>query len=273
MKRIAVLLTVHNRKKKTLGCLSNLFLNVSNSNASVDVFLTDDGSTDGTREAIYQDYPQVRVIIGDGNLYWNRGMHLAWRKALSDGEYDYFLWLNDDTILKNNAIFELLRMSKNHQNAIIVGSTSEYGNEVRISYGGRKCERNFPLIQPDKEKALPCDTFNGNIVLVPRHVQKKVGILDPYFRHSFGDIEYGLRAKRHGVSSFIAPGVLGTCERDKPVPIFRKKGIPLIKRYKLLYTPLGFNPQEDFYLNKKYFSLVNSIWWFIKVHINVLFTK
>jgi GT2 family glycosyltransferase len=273
MKKIAVLLTVHNRKSKTLNCLKNLFLNNSHDNASIDVFLTDDGSTDGTKEAISQFYPQVKVLLGDGNLYWNGGMLLAWRKALSEEGYDYFLWLNDDTILKNNSINDLLEVSKMQEDAIIVGSTSEFEKGDRISYGGRKYKRNFPLIKPDNEKAIPCDTFNGNIVLIPNSVQEQIGILDPYFRHSFGDIEYGLRAKESGVSSFIAPGVLGSCERDKSVPIFRKKGVPLIKRYKLLYSPLGFNPKEDFYLNKKYFSLMKSIWWFIKVHINVLFTK
>lgn len=268
-----MLLTVYNRKEKTLNCLNSLFENKIAKDIYFDVFLTDDGSTDGTVEAVKVLYPKVNILSGDGTLFWNRGMYKAWQEAVLYDKFDFFLWLNDDTILKSDAIERLLRVSKNFETGIIIGSTSEFGTDDRVSYGGRKFERNYPLIQPDKDKVVSCDTFNGNIVLIPNEVQKRIGILDPYFRHSFGDIEYGLRARLNGVSSYIAPGVFGYCSRDKVVPIFRKKGVSLIKRYQLLYSPLGFNPKEDFYLNIRYFPLYKSIYWFIKLHINVWFTK
>ena len=47
-KSIAVILTVHNRKMKTLECLSSLFKEHNN----FEVFLTNDGCTDGTSEVI-----------------------------------------------------------------------------------------------------------------------------------------------------------------------------------------------------------------------------
>ena len=48
MKRIAVLLTVYNRRDKTLYCLDRLYHQENMDNYKVDVFLTDDGSTDVT---------------------------------------------------------------------------------------------------------------------------------------------------------------------------------------------------------------------------------
>ena len=44
MNKIAAILTCHNRKEKTLACLHSLFSIIS----TIDVFLVDDGSTDGT---------------------------------------------------------------------------------------------------------------------------------------------------------------------------------------------------------------------------------
>ena len=65
---------------------SQNFLN----NVTLKVFLVDDGSTDGTSQAIKEKFPQVNII--NGNLYWSRGMHIAWEKAIIDDlNYDFYL--------------------------------------------------------------------------------------------------------------------------------------------------------------------------------------
>ena len=71
--KIAAIMTCHNRKNKTMACLKSLFTIIP----ETDVYLTDDGSTDGTSEAVLYTYPNVHIISGDGNLYWNRGMYVA----------------------------------------------------------------------------------------------------------------------------------------------------------------------------------------------------
>ena len=58
----------------------------------------DDASTDGTSDAVRQTYPQVKIFSGDGNLFWNGGMWGVFSEAMKD-EPDYYLWLNDDTII------------------------------------------------------------------------------------------------------------------------------------------------------------------------------
>jgi hypothetical protein len=43
-----------------------------------------------TTYAVNKD-SEVHVIEGSGNLYWNRGMHLAWSEAVkSNKHFDYF---------------------------------------------------------------------------------------------------------------------------------------------------------------------------------------
>ena len=73
----------------------------------LNVYLVDDGSTDGTSEAVKKNFPQVNIIKGDGTLFWNGGMRVAFSKAM-ESEHDYYLWLNDDTILN----FPLFVISK-----------------------------------------------------------------------------------------------------------------------------------------------------------------
>ena len=109
---IAVLMTCFNRKDKTLKSLESLF----RQNADVDVYLVNDGCTDGTHEAVTLQFPQVNIIRGTGSLFWNRGMHLAWTTAVGRRDYDHFLWLNDDTMLYPDAIQELMKCSESeHQ--------------------------------------------------------------------------------------------------------------------------------------------------------------
>jgi len=49
---IAVLITVFNRKEKTLSCLKSLFNQKLDKKITLKVFLTDDNSSDGTADAV-----------------------------------------------------------------------------------------------------------------------------------------------------------------------------------------------------------------------------
>ena len=134
MKRIAVLMTVHNRRETTLRCLQLLYRQQYDiSRFSVDVFMTNDGCTDGTDDAVRNQFPDAQIIQGDGSLYWNRGMYEAWKVA-EQQDFDYYLWLNDDTLLYCNSISELLACSVRQNNSVIVvGSVCEHGNKTKIT--------------------------------------------------------------------------------------------------------------------------------------------
>ena len=98
MNKLAVLLTCFNRKDKTIASLTALYkaFHESSDGWDMSVYLTDDGSTDGTSDAVSKNFPQVRVLKGDGALYWAGGMRNSWSEALKE-DYDAYLLLNDDT--------------------------------------------------------------------------------------------------------------------------------------------------------------------------------
>src|SRR5918998_6020285 len=105
--RIAALAACHNRRRKTLSALEALFNQKLPPGVSLRVYLLDAGSTDGTPHAVQNAFPEVELLRGDGSLFWNGGMRLAFSQALTVG-YDYYLWLNDDTILEGEALANLL---------------------------------------------------------------------------------------------------------------------------------------------------------------------
>ena len=177
MLRVAILLTVHNRRETTLRCLENCWhqIDAGKNEGKYDytVYLVDDGSTDGTSEAVQSMFPQTVLIKGDGNLFWNRGMRLAWDRAAAE-DYDFYLWLNDDTLMNEGALASLMENSEflRHK-AIVVGTTANAAGE--ITYGGRNRARK--LMTPDPVIPIPCHLFNGNLVLVPKSVYASLGNL------------------------------------------------------------------------------------------------
>lgn len=269
MQTIAVLLTVFNRKDKTLKCLQHLFNQLPIEGYSIDVYLTDDGCTDGTPEAVKEQYPQVNIIHGDGNLFWNRGMYTAWEKAAQKG-YDFYLWLNDDTILLPNALSKLLISSNNKKNQAIIVAANKAIKEKKTTYSGYNKQGK---ITPNGS-LQPCETFNGNCVLIPKYVYKKIGNLDWKFRHAIGDLDYGYRAQKAGIKMYVSSEYLGICDNNPQLPPWARKEVPFTKRIKNLYSPLGYaEPIPFFHFERRNFGLITAIKHFISIHIRVLFPQ
>lgn len=243
--RVCVLMTSFNRRAYTLECLGLLSRNQNLEQVGLSAVLVDDGSTDGTSEAVKAEFPWVEIVHGDGTLFWCRGMHLAWQVA-QQGGYDYYLWLNDDTRLRPDALSRLLEWEQklrasNAAPVIVVGSTVDektgvltYGGEVQAGYRRSRFRKLLLAEQPQR-----CDSMNGNIVLVSVAAMKVVGMVDPAFEHAMGDTDYALRANRLGVPVWAAPGVFGECSDNAARGTFRDPALPLSRRWKAMLSRKG----------------------------------
>jgi GT2 family glycosyltransferase len=259
--KLAILLTVYNRRVKTLTCLQSIFAQHElPSNLISQVFLVDDGCTDGTPQEVCKQFPKVIILPGTGNLFWCGGMRLAFATALQEG-YDFYLWLNDDTILFENAIFRLLVTSKiyGHQ-AIVVASTKDAVNN-NLTYGGVRRSSGWRRLHFDKvppeDQPIPVETMNGNCVLVPQLVAQRVGNLDPAFTHRWADYDYGLRARQLGVEIVLAPDYYGYCAQNESYEkVLSRKDI--INR---LISPLFLPPKEWAVFARRYSGLLWPIFW------------
>lgn len=254
--RIAVLITCHNRKNQTLTCLTKLSAQEGLKGILVDVYLVDDGSTDGTVEAVRSTHPHVKIIQGNGDLFWCGGMRSAFSEAFK-ADYDYYLWLNDDTrlypdALKNLLLTEMTLHDKLGQDAILVGSVCDV-DEKRRTYGGSLIRKSrwrtitFKPVDPGKTPK-PCDVFNGNCVLVPRMVAKAVGNLRTGFMQGGGDRDYGIRAAYLGYSSWICPGYIGVCRNNALLEAWKKHGLKLKERIQIVNHPARVHRIHDWML-------------------------
>jgi len=269
LNNIAVLLTCHNRKEKTLCCLQNLFSCALPENHKLHIYLTDDGSTDGTADAVKEKFPEVKIIQGNGKLFWNRGMHLAWETAAKERNYDFYLWLNDDTNLYSNALTELLQVASAKNNESIICGTTCYKGTT--TYSGGKFVNGIVRLVPNGE-AQECECFNGNVVLIPKYVFDKIGFNDSFYNHSFGDLDYGLFARKKGIKLYLSPKIMGECEgHSEKLPVWDNPEYSFKKRWQNLHSPLGLNPVELFHFNKKHFGILFAIRRYISIYIRVIF--
>lgn len=259
---IAVLITCHNRCATTLVALDCLYSQVLDGVIQLQTYLVDDGCTDDTAISVAQRFPKVRLIQGDGQLYWNQGMRLAWTSA-ENGEYNAFLWLNDDTNLLPGALQGMVatlfkQEESTGSRGIVVGScctprkpraeaSQGKGDELvpgmnqqlKLTYGGRDSNG---LVYPGNY-AVPVSTFNGNLVLVSREAHSVLGNLSSQYHHSFGDMDYGIRASRAGIPVWLAPGFLAECPTNAP-PDWRNPYVNLFKRVNIMRSPKGISRNE-----------------------------
>jgi GT2 family glycosyltransferase len=214
---LAVLLVCRNRRDTTVAAVRRL--KQQSLLPAYRIVLFDDASTDGTIEAVLAEAPDAVVVRGDGNAFWNGGLYLAWQRALGL-PCEAFLWLNDDVVLDRDAFRRLaegwveMRGRGMSGAFVLVGATRD--RDGTVSYGGLRRVRTpvalrLDRVQPGASLA-PVDTFNGNVVLVPRAVVQRIGINDPVYFHNFGDVDYGLRASQAGIPIMMLPGTLGACE-------------------------------------------------------------
>jgi GT2 family glycosyltransferase len=232
------------------------------------VFLVDDGSNDGTSRAVMSQFPAVKIIQGTGDLFWNRGMHLAWKTASDHKDFDYYLWLNDDTILFENALETALGDSLQKKDQAIICGTTQSSDLKKNTYGGRtKKDR---LLAPQKP-LLECETINGNFVLIPKLVYRQVGLIDPIFWHAIGDHDYGFRAMKMGIKSYVASKPIGICDLNDSLPQWCLPENNIRKRFKSLYSPLGnSHPYYYFIFDNRHFGLRSAVTHFFSIHLRAL---
>src|SRR4030042_6314914 len=126
-----IVIPVHNRIFYTRQCLESLKMQELK---EFKIVVVDDGSTDGTGEMIEQEFPEVVLLHGNGNLWFTAATNLGVRYALECGA-SYIMVLNDDTVAEGNFIEKMLFWAERKPNALLGGLAVDWRTK-RPVYGG-----------------------------------------------------------------------------------------------------------------------------------------
>ena len=261
--KICAVLTAFNRREQTVDALQSFFS--QGQGLDLTAVLMDDGSTDGTSAAVQAEFQKVTVLSGDGSLYWNRGMAAAYQTARSLGA-DYYLWLNDDTLLERDSLNRLVQEAGTVQEpkgSILVGSTRD-PDTGELTYGGLCSDSiwhpgKFRLLQPGPA-LQQCHAMNGNIVLISAAAADSVGDMDEFFTHAMGDYDYALRACQVGVSVSVASGWHGLCARN-PAGTSWFDQASISARWRAVNSPKGLPMQDWAYFLQRHGGLAWPLAW------------
>jgi len=206
--KVAVVTPVHGKLPLTLRFLES-FRRVDY--PSYEIVIVDDGSADGTAEALARDYPHVRVLRGDGGLWWTGGTNKGVRYALRRG-FDYVLTINNDTVVSPGFLGHLVETAEAHPRAV-VGSRINFLDQPRRVWavGGYAHWHRGVVLQLSESGADEADTLarrrnpaqaellTGCGTLVPAECYREVGLYDRLMCPQYhADAEFTLRAGARG---------------------------------------------------------------------------
>ena len=261
-------MTVHNRREKTLRCLDSLRETVASfgEHFSLKVFLTDDGCTDGTSEAIRaKSFPfEVQILPGDGNLYWNGGMIQSWKASLEENGWNGYLWLNDDVVVLPAFWQDLMDTDRicietYGKRGIYVGSTQDAATGA-FTYGGfvytNKLTLKDRMLIPDGT-VQRCEAGHGNITFVAAEVVEKQGVFCDKYLHGGTDHDYTYLAHKAGFPVLILPHYSAACDNDHSKDGGRKAffELPLRQRLQAMDDPRGLNLHNALLFSRRCFPL------------------
>jgi len=212
---VHIIIPVHNRLSYTINCLDSIKLTVKDEHS---VTVVDDGSTDGTSAYIRGNYPDVRIVRGDGDLFWTGSMKIGVESVLEGADSDDFIMsLNNDVILRDGSVEELLKEAKkcgkNLYGSLSLGIVDKdtivpSGTIVKswiLNLTSHVYSSNSYRSLSDYSP-VKVDILTGRSVLYPVEVFRAIGNFNAQdFPHYGGDDEFTIRANRLGWGLRLVP--------------------------------------------------------------------
>ena len=198
---VFVLIPAHNEREnvfKLLECIRK------QSYRDFSVVLVDDGSTDETVDFVRKGFPEVKILKGNGNLWWTGanflGIDFIFKIAKTD---DFILLLNNDLTIQKDYVEKLVEASLENGRAVVGSTTVDCSNPANLTAGmwmdkSLRIEVNrdpnaIHRTKIDKE----VDVLSGRGTLVPIEVFQKIGNFNKRKLPHYGaDNEFFIRKRK-----------------------------------------------------------------------------
>jgi GT2 family glycosyltransferase len=259
---VEIVTPVHNRRETTLQCLRSLS-KIDETGLEVGVIVVDDGSNDGTSDAIRKEFPEVDLIKGSGDLWFTEGTNVGIRHALTKNP-KFILAMNDDQVFDPNFLVSLVQTAEKYPRSVVGSMLLLWDvphklfqvSPVWNTWMGGWRHWRHQTVWTVPNKPWEVDIVVGNCVLIPTSAILECGLMDSKRYPNFGDAEYTPRLKRKGFRLLIDPRSRVFCQpNDVPARIgsIKLKEIPRALIFDMLhihnfrrrfYTSIGGAPSK-----------------------------
>ncbi len=253
--KLEIVTPVFNRRDETLRCLRSIYKS-DLKGLSVHVIIVDDGSTDGTGVAVRNEFPDVEIINGDGNLWYTAGTNRGFTAALRY-DPDYILAINNDQTFDERCIRNMVECAESHPKSVIGAVLLDREAPEKVFQvaprwefwkgGYRHWTQQTVATLPSRPWKVDC--IVGNCVLYPLAAIREVGLMNEKLVQ-YGDAEYTPRMRRRGWTLLIDPDARVFCKPNDQISGFRK--MPLSKQIHAIFR----NPSGPYSLQRRFYSTV-----------------
>jgi GT2 family glycosyltransferase len=204
-----------NGREDTLACLASL---AALRDEATEVVVVDNGSSDGSVEAVRAAHPEVHVIENGRNLGFAGGNNAGLRHAFEHGA-QWAVLVNNDATLAPDAVDRLRRAAGEHPAAgMLAGKVFFDQPPDRIWFAGQRFWPAFGYSGrprgygrrdgPRYRRAYRTDRAAGAFMAVSRRVVDAVGLLDDDLFAYVEDVDWCCRALAAGFEIWFVPDAL-----------------------------------------------------------------
>ncbi len=180
-----------------------------------DLIVIDNGSIDGTKEALEARFAGLRVVRTEENLGPAGGCNLGFSLALEEG-YDFALILNDDIEVDPAMLDHLVAAANERPKVGCVGPKEYYwsdrdrlwsaGGVLRFREAVTAERGSGELDRGQFDRGEEVDYINGCAMLIRREALRETGPWDPLFHLGVEDADFCTRMKALGWACWYEPG-------------------------------------------------------------------
>jgi GT2 family glycosyltransferase len=202
MRLVSVVLS-YNGREDTLAALASL--------RSFQTVVVDNGSSDGSPEAVAEAFPDVELIRAGVNLGFSGGNNVGVRRALERGA-EWVLLLNNDARIEPGLVDALAAAAVARPDAGVLACKVLYSDSDRIWYAGAGFD---PLLGRSRHHGFGGPDVSGDVsdtvratgaaMAVSRRAIEAAGLLDEELFLYVEDLEWSLRIRRAGLAVVYVP--------------------------------------------------------------------
>ena len=210
----------------------------------------DNGSTDGTPEAVRARFPEVELVCTGKNLGFGQANNIGLRMAL-ERKVDHVFLLNQDAWVEPGTVEHLTRMSTARPQFGVLSPMhlNGAGDALEVIFSNYIVPQKCPGLYSDiymgtvKDEPYPVKFVNAAAWLITRRCLLTVGGFDPTFFHYGEDTNYAARMDHHGQLIGVVPTVRVHHDPQEAIraPFFNGKDIIDARRLALVYA----DPRRD----------------------------
>ena len=214
--KVAIITINYNHSKETIECIDSI---LESEYHNYEIFLIDNASevNDYDKLKILESNKKIHLLRSNINTGYVGGVNHGLSEAAKINP-DYFLIMNNDTLLDRMAMIELVDTTIKYQNkAIVSGKCYNMDNRNSLNYIGQWCENKdeFKYISYVKDgdeedigqydNELKMDMLDDIFWLLPYEIFKDIGYYSSYFFLYGEQNDYALRAVERGYKLIYTP--------------------------------------------------------------------